>query len=122
MQHKFIFTIVLLSILTSCTPHPGAGGWVAISDNAALERLEIRYNGQADLYTKTDDIDAAWRCFWAAKDKQTAHMKCVAAGQAGHEEIYWFTAAKDTREGTLLRGEQLVGGYRWQPPTDPPEE
>ena len=116
------FLLFTLLILTACSPHPTAGGWIAIIDDAAFERLEIRYNGRADLYTLKGDSSAAWRCFWAAKDETTAQMKCVEASNADNEQIYWFRADKASKEGSLTFGEQLLGRYSWQPPTDPPEE
>ena len=53
-------------LLTACSAHPGAGGWGATSNEAMFERLEIRYNGQADFYTRAQDNDAAWRGFLSA--------------------------------------------------------
>lgn len=89
---------------------------------AIFQRLEIRYAGNADLYTQKEDTVAAWRCFWGAADKTNASLKCVDAGNANNEKSYVFSVDKETNEGVLKLGEQVLGQYGWQPPTDPPEE
>ncbi len=122
MRIKTPGTLAVLLFLSACSAHPGAGGWYAISENAVFERLEIRYAGNADFYTKSENNIAAWRCFWGAAGKQTASLKCVDAGNANNEKTYLFVVDKESREGTLKLGEQILGHYGWQPPTDPPEE
>ena len=121
-MYRLFFLLLPALMLSACSPHPGAGGWAAITDSAPFERLEIRFNGQADLYTLKDDKKAAWRCFWAAKDDETAQMKCVEANNANNEQVYWFRADKESKEGSLIFGKQVLGRYTWQPPTDPEEE
>ena len=121
-MYRFSLLLLPLLFLSACAPHPGAGGWVATTGDAAFERLEIRFNGRADLYARKDDSKAAWRCFWAAKDDQTAQMKCVDADNAGNEQVYLFRADKAEKQGSLIQGQQTLGRYNWQPPTDPVEE
>ncbi len=122
MKIRALGTFFMLLILVACSPHPGAGGWHATSSDAKFERLEIRYGGNADFYTNDDDKIAAWRCFWSAADKATASLKCVDAGNASNEKTYLFVVGKNTREGVLKLGEQVLGLYSWQAPTDPPQE
>jgi len=121
MRTTFIF-LPLTLLLSACSPHPGAGGWQAIDKEAIFQRLEIRYAGNADLYTQNQDTVAAWRCFWGAVDKTIASLKCVDAGNADNEKNYSFSVDKQSKEGVLKLGEQVMGRYSWQPPTDPPEE
>ena len=122
MNIRATSTFFMLFTLVACSPHTGAGGWRATSVDTAFERLEIRYGGNADFYTKDDDKVAAWRCFWSAMDKATASLKCVDAGNADNEKTYLFVVDKNTREGVLKLGEQDLGLYSWQAPTDPPQE
>ena len=107
----------LIILLTACTPHPGAGGWRATSGDAAFERLEIRYNGQADFYIRTEDITAAWRCFWGTGGENKVSMKCVDAGNANNEQEFVFMVEQGRKLGSLLQGRETLGVYEWQPPT-----
>ena len=49
-------------------------------------------------------------------------MKCVDADNAGNEQVYLFRADKAEKQGSLIQGQQTLGRYNWQPPTDPVEE
>ena len=121
MRTHFLL-LPLLFIVSACSPHPGSGGWRSTSTDARFERLEIRYAGNADFYTKNDDKIAAWRCFWGTSDKQIASLKCIDAGDANNEKTYSFSVDEQTKIGSLLLDDQILGHYNWQPPTDPPEE
>ena len=106
-------------LLTACSAHPGAGGWRETSNQAMFERLEIRYNGQADFYTRGQDSDAAWRCFWSAAGEFRVSMKCIDAGNENNEQEFVFLVEEQHKQGSLLQGGQTLGIYAWQPPTDP---
>jgi hypothetical protein len=121
MRTKTIL-LPLILILNACSPHPGAGGWHAMDKDAKFQRLEIRYAGNADFYINDNDKVAAWRCFWGAADKVTAHLKCIDAGNANNEQTYLFVVDKEAREGVLQLEERVLGRYGWQTPTAPPEE
>ena len=114
MQIKTPGILVFLTMLAACSPHPGVGGWRAISVDALFEQLEIRYAGNADFYTRINDETAAWRCFWAAQSKEIAHLKCVEASNTDNEQEYTFLVDKDSGAGTLKRREKVVGIYQWQ--------
>jgi hypothetical protein len=122
MNIKILCTYFLLLFLAACSAHPGAGGWQAITNDAIFQRLEIRYAGNADFYTRKDDKIAAWRCFWGAADKVTTSLKCIDAGNANNEKTYLFVVNAETKEGILTLGKQELGVYGWQPPTDPQKE
>jgi hypothetical protein len=122
MQIKAFCAFLILFTFGACSPHPGAGGWHATSVDAAFERLEIRYGGNADFYTKDDDKVAAWRCFWSAMDKASTSLKCIDAGNADNEKTYLFVVNAETNEGILSFGKQVLGVYDWQPPTSPHKE
>jgi hypothetical protein len=120
MQNKNTGIFIILTMLAACSPHPGAGGWKAISGDALFEKLEIRFAGNADFYTRTDDETAAWRCFWAAQNKQLARLKCVEAANADNEQEYIFMVDADGGPGTLKLGDTVVGIYQWQSPAAQP--
>lgn len=121
-MHPNRLLIPLFALLAACSPHPGAGGWGAHSNDASFERMEIRYNGRADLFTHTEDTTASWRCFWAAEDKFRLQLKCVDASNTDNEQIFIFLVDGDRKQGQLLHGRNSLGQYAWQPPTEPVEE
>jgi len=117
MQVKLKLWIISLAIfLSACSPHPGSGGWRATSAEPLFERLEVRFNGNADFYSKTNDDEAAWRCFWSAADKQAAELKCIQASNDSMEKIYMLIVDDDGQTATLEQGEQVLGQYAWQAP------
>ena len=109
-------------LLTACTPHPGAGGWGAATDDATFARLEIRYNGQAEFFLTKEETIPAWRCFWGGEDKFRANMKCVNAANDKDERVFILLVDESRKQAELLQGQQSLGQYTWQPPTDPVEE
>lgn len=116
MHSKILWFAPLLLVLNACSPHPSSGGWSATSADALFERMEVRFNGNADLYTKSSDETAAWRCFWSAIDKQTAELKCVQASDGEIEKIYALTVDEGGQAATLEQGNQILGRYSWQAP------
>ncbi len=121
MNIKNLCVLSLLLLLTACSAHPGAGGWHAISNDAKFQRLEIRYAGNADFYTQTDDKIAAWRCFWSAADKITASLKCIDASNADNEKTYLFVVNAETKEGILSLDKKVIGGV-WLAAANRPAE
>ena len=118
-------TLLLLpaiALLTACSPHPGAGGWTASSENADFARLELRYNGQAEFFSRSEDSSPAWRCFWGGEDKFRANMKCVNAANEDDERVFILLVDEGRKRSELLQGQQSLGHYSWQPPTEPAEE
>jgi len=116
MYQKLIWLAPLLLTLNACTPHPSSGGWRATSADPLFERLEVRFNGNADFYTKTNDETAAWRCFWGTADKQTAELKCIEADNGEVEKIYMLQIDQGGQAATLEQGGQVLGRYTWQAP------
>ncbi len=114
--------LTTLFLLTACSPHPGAGGWGASSNDASFARLEIRYNGQAEFFSNAEDTIPAWRCFWGGVDKFRASMKCVNAANDTDERVFILLVDESRKQAELLQGQQPLGQYTWQPPTEPVEE
>ncbi len=52
MYRKLFWLAPLLLTLNACTPHPSSGGWRATSADPLFERLEVRFNGNADFILK----------------------------------------------------------------------
>ena len=115
-------SLLSLTLLSACSPHPGAGGWKATSSDATFERLEVRYNGQADFYTSSEDTASTWRCFWGVEDKQTTNLKCVEAADTTNEQTYLLLVNTQTNNTTPTRtaelklAQQSLGHYQWQAP------
>lgn len=116
MYRKLICLAPLLMVLNACSPHPGSGGWRATSADPLFERLEVRFNGNADFYTKTNDETAAWRCFWGTADKQTAELKCIQASDGEVEKKYILRVDEGGQAATLELDSQVLGRYTWQAP------
>jgi len=116
---KKLLLLFPMMLLGACSAHPGAGGWRASSADAAFERLEIRYDGRADFYTHSADKNAAWRCFWASADERTVGLKCVNAADDTMERQFQLFVDAGGRNAVLKQGENALGEYVWQPPTDP---
>lgn len=117
MQARTTLLILpLLLFLGACSPHPGSGGWRATSAEPLFERLEVRFNGNADFYTKINDEAAAWRCFWSAEGNQTLELKCIQASNGDNEKEYALIVEEGGQTATLERGNNVLGSYIWQAP------
>ncbi len=119
MFEKKILILFSAMLVVACSPHPGAGGWRANSADAAFERLEIRYDGRADFYTRATDKTAAWRCFWAGVDNHAIGLKCINATDTTMERQFQLAVDAGGHKAVLKQGENALGQYAWQPPTDP---
>ena len=116
MLRKLIWLFPLLLILNACSPHPGSGGWRATSAEPLFERLEVRFNGNADFYTISSDEVAAWRCFWGAEDNQTLGLKCIQASNGDNEKEYALIVEEGKQIATLEQDGNVLGRYTWQAP------
>ncbi len=97
-------------LLTACSPHPGAGNWTAIGENAAgISGLTLSYEGRA-LFTTTKP-KASWHCFWSAAGKREAILDCTPSSNPDQEVKYLFRVNRQG-EGELLRQDRVLGRFR----------
>jgi len=116
MPRKLNWVIPLLLTLGACTPHSSAGDWRATTAGAPFERLEVRFNGTAEFYTKAKDEAAAWRCFWGAEEKQMASLSCIDANDENNEKKYELLVEEDKQSAVLKLNGQELGSYMWEMP------
>lgn len=109
------FLILILLILSGCSPHPGAGKWQADSSNAQqIAIINVLFEGNADFYAAGKE-DSIRRCFWSAVASQTMKMQCVYADDINKKTTYQFEVIeKDHAE--LSQDGQLLGRFSLQKP------
>ncbi len=101
-------------VLVACSPHPGAGEWKAVSDNAlGIVDLNIQFDGKAEFATTKKDA-AVWHCFWGKGGESTATMKCVPSSDPERRELYQFVAHGEER-GELFYEGQSMATFERQP-------
>ena len=118
MRRKLYWIAPLLLILGACTPHSSAGGWRSTTANAPFERLEMRFNGSGEFYTRAEDETAAWRCFWGAEEKFVAGLTCIDANDENNEKKYELLIDEDKQGAVLKLDGQELGRYKWQMPLE----
>ena len=118
MRSTLYWIFPLLLTLSACTPHTSSGDWRATTSDALFERLQVRFDGTAEFFTKTEDETAAWRCFWGAENKQTAGLTCIDANDENNEKQYELHVDKEKQDAVLKLDNLEIGRYRWQTPLD----
>lgn len=111
-MHTALRTLSPLPLLAlfGCSPHPGTGEWQAEGDNpVGLTRLEVRYEGWADLYARGED-EAGRRCFWGGTGKQSISLTCSRADDPDAEEHYTLNVDAGGT-ATLSRHGQAIGRF-----------
>jgi len=69
------FAVLLLS---GCAPHPAAGVWEPEETDAPFTRIDVQFNGRADLFEPGKEKETL-HCFWAAHSEDSVKMNCVPA-------------------------------------------
>lgn len=112
------FVISVLALLAACSPHPGAGMWVAAQQNAGeFSRLNVTYEGRTNFYdwmsdpASDSDATAVRRCFWHGVDPQTIEMTCVQAANTELEETYRLRVTAERNEAELLQDSRIVAKF-----------
>ena len=103
-------TLLLLSFLAGCSPHPGAGHWKAEGDNSLkISWIDVVFEGTADIYGQ-DKQESIRRCFWAATGKNSMQMACVHSDDTSKKETYDLVVL-ESGQAKLLQNEQLIGFF-----------
>ncbi|SCZ64088.1 hypothetical protein [Thiohalomonas denitrificans] len=105
--------LTLLLALTGCSPHPAAGNWTATAEDSQFSRLEVTYEGRANLFEFGEE-KAGRHCFWSGESKQVISMSCKPAFDTDIEEHYRLNLEGD---GTaiLMRDDQAVAYFSPEP-------
>jgi len=123
-----MFRLLTLStltyLLTACSPHPGAGNWLATGEQnpdfiKEFVKIEVSYEGRTDIFdtkagqqSNTDDPSSAVRrCFWRGEDAQTIIMTCVQATNTDIEESYQLRVDPDNDVAELIKEKIVVGRF-----------
>lgn len=103
----------LVLVLAGCSPHPGAGEWEAVSEDAPFSRLKAHFKGWADLY-RPEAEEAAYHCFWGARGERTIALTCTPADDT-EAELRFDLVVEEAGRARLVRNEQLVARFRRMP-------
>ncbi|WP_456372737.1 hypothetical protein [Thiolapillus sp.] len=113
MRHKpgtnpLLFLAGLL--LSACSPHPGAGNWVAMEKNEQeVSGLTLSYDGRALFVSRKPA--ATWHCFWSGRDRDSVRLDCTPSTDKKREEHFIFSIEKDG-SGILKSGNRVLGRFR----------
>jgi hypothetical protein len=103
-------SLLSMLLLAACSPHPGAGVWKPVADNAVgIERLIIAYDGRG-LFATTHP-KASWHCFWSGENARTLLLDCTPSTNPEQEVRYRFRVT-EAGQGELLRDDRLVARFR----------
>ncbi len=103
----------VFAALTACSPHPATGNWQS-ADDAEFVRLEVTYEGWANLY-EAGEKEAGRHCFWGAESKQGIALACKPAFNTDIEEHYGLAIAEDGT-ATLMRDREVAARFTKQQP------
>ncbi len=123
MKIREIIGYASLSLLLSgCSPHPGAGNWVAdesntVGTNIGFVELNVTYEGRTDIFDRKSDEalgagrTAVRRCFWRGVNVNTIELTCVHADDSDKEESYQLRVAPDNKVAELMQNGRVMGRY-----------
>lgn len=114
--------VSLALLLSGCSPHPGAGVWVADKSNNSVEsngfvELDVMFEGRTDIFDRSStegagqDRTAARRCFWHSIDASTIELTCVHAANTDIEEDYQLRVGSDNKVSELMQDGRVMGRY-----------
>ena len=94
-------------LITGCTPHPGAGVWLAPGANADdITKVEVHFDPKVNIYSSASK-EPALQCGWWATDKQNIEMECVYLSDTDKKVKYQLNVtAEDVAE--LIREKILI--------------
>lgn len=97
-------------LLSACTPHPSAGNWQAVGDNAnGIRQLTMNFDGKAEFAT-TRPENAEMHCFWGAVEKNIAALQCTASTNPDVELDYRLSIS-DNGVAELSHNGLLVASF-----------
>jgi hypothetical protein len=115
--HELIGTASLALLLSGCSPHPGAGTWLAEGEKSEFVELNVTYEGRTDIFDRRADDGsgaprtAVRRCFWHGVDASVIDLSCVQAVNTDIEESYQLRVAPDNKTAELIKDSHVVGRY-----------
>jgi hypothetical protein len=101
-------------LLGACSPHPGAGKWISSEgEPSTFYRLEVHYDGRAELYLPGQDVEAL-RCFWGGAGPDSILLDCTAA-EAVEERVRYVLRVAGDGGAELLQEEKRIAGFSRAP-------
>lgn len=111
---RVAFCVLVISLLSGCSPHPGSGSWLASGSNSeGFSQLQVHFDGKAELRYE-DQTRGELHCFWQALNKDTVDMICSVAGDEETRLRYQLQTVGDS-QGNLHREGEIVGRFDRQP-------
>ena len=104
---RILLAAALLAFLSGCTPHPGAGTWVATGENkGGVSRLVAHFEARAEVSLSGQE-KGTLRCFWAGRSADSIGLDCNPAGNTGPKRIYSLVVTGED-QARLMQSGQVV--------------
>ena len=105
---KAVTTVILVMLLiTGCTPHPAAGIWLPPGANAEdITKVEVFFDPKVKIFSSASE-EPGMQCGWWAIDKQTIEMECVYLANTELKVNYQLKVT-GTDEAELHKTDRLV--------------
>ncbi len=107
-KNKFLLLFIPL-LLAGCGAHSGSGNWLSTGTDSEFVRLEVGFDGRAQLYVKGRE-DSVRRCFWGGIGSDEIQMKCTVADNTDIELSYSFRVI-DGEQGELMLSNHAIGRF-----------
>lgn len=111
MKYKNQLLLIITSLLIAgCSGHPASGSWASDNPEDEFTRIDVTFDGRAQLYAKGSD-EVARRCFWSGAAGNEIQLKCTVPENTDIEYSYrLLVTANDA--GELMLANHLIGHYQ----------
>ena len=101
-----LLTVVFL--ITSCSPHPGSGEWVAAGENPrGFTRLVVQFDGKAEFYVQGREAESL-RCFWQTSGERRIDLQCAGENASVEERVFQLDIAESGQAKLKESGDVIV--------------
>jgi len=106
----FMFSVLVSSFLTACSPHPATGTWLSSDANTEnYSKMVVHFEPRLEIYSKNSDKPTLY-CGWSGYDKDSITLECMSSENQKQMDMYQFNVTQNS-QAELLHDDKVIAKF-----------
>jgi len=106
--HILLFSILGLTFLTACSPHPATGTWLSSGANSEnYSKMIVHFEPRLEIYSGKSDKPTLF-CGWSGFDNNSITLECMSSEEQKQMDMYQFDVKDKTQAELLFKNEVIA--------------